>query len=98
MAASSAFSLIEEFYFFAAIAATSLLDHLVRCSFLHLLRLDLDPQAKIHSVVFSCCFCQNIDALQYLHGIEIQSQIIIYLKISRKYKSSRSSLKEECSE
>jgi len=45
MAAGSAFSLLEEFYFFAAIAATSLLDHLVR-----------------------------------------------------KYKSSRSSLKEECSE
>jgi len=30
MAAGSAFSLLEEFYFFAALAATSILDHLVR--------------------------------------------------------------------
>jgi len=30
MAAGSAFCLLEEFYFFAAIAATSLLEHLVR--------------------------------------------------------------------
>jgi len=30
MAASGAFSLIEEFYFFAAIAATSLIEHLFR--------------------------------------------------------------------
>jgi len=30
MAAGSAFSLLQEFYFFAAIAATSLLEHLFR--------------------------------------------------------------------
>ena len=44
MAAGSAFSLLEEFYFFAAIAATSLLEHLVRCFSMHLLRLDNSPR------------------------------------------------------
>ena len=46
MAAGSAFSLLEEFYFFAAIAATSLLEHLVRCFSMNLLRLDLNNLLK----------------------------------------------------
>ena len=72
MAASGAFSLIEEFYFFAAIAATSLIEHLFRCSPTSSLasrneKLGHIFEAKIPSAVFSsevrCCLGHNIYAV-----------------------------------
>ena len=92
MAAGSAFSLLEEFYFFAAIAATSLLEHLVRCFSMDLLRLDHPPQTHIPSAVSSCLK----SPVAFVKILTLYNSCMV--KIFRKYRSSRSSLKGEASE
>ena len=100
MAAGSAFSLLQEFYFFAAIAATSLLEHLFRC-FLHLLPPPQTwPQPSSTSAVFSwldspVAFVKILTLCN--SSMELNPHDIV--KIFRRYKiSSPSNLKEEDSE